>query len=146
MTRRLIVLLVLSSGVGLCLYSFSSSQAGTAGQAAKKNAEGRKLFMQYCATCYGAQAKRTPSHKARSADRGSSTTSDLVSKRMVALRLRSYFGQPQSPLAANATQAACMASASCCGGSVPQSSSVPWPSLSKTKAISSARPSKRLAC
>ncbi len=40
-------------------------------------------------------------------------TSELVSKRMVALRLRSYFGQPQSPLVANATQAACMVLASC---------------------------------
>jgi mono/diheme cytochrome c family protein len=57
MTRKLIALLVLSLGVLSYPYSFSSSQAGTAGQAAKKNAEGRKLFMQYCATCHGADAK-----------------------------------------------------------------------------------------
>ena len=63
---------------------------------------------------------RKPSHSARSADRGSSTTSEVVSKRMVALRLSSYFGQPESPLVAKATQAACMVSASCCGGLVPR--------------------------
>lgn len=57
MTRKLIALLVLSLGVLLCPYSYSSSQTGAPGQAAKKNAEGRKLFMQYCATCHGAEAK-----------------------------------------------------------------------------------------
>jgi mono/diheme cytochrome c family protein len=57
MTRKLIALLVLSLGVLFCSYSHSSSEAGVAGQAAKKNAEGRKLFIQYCATCHGAEAK-----------------------------------------------------------------------------------------
>jgi pimeloyl-ACP methyl ester carboxylesterase len=80
---------------------------------------------------------RTPSHRARSADRGSSATSDVVSRRMMALRCSSYFGQPGSPLVAKATQAACMVSASCCGGSVPRSGSVPLPRVSKTKGISS---------
>ena len=39
--------------------------------------------------CSG-RSYRTPSHSARSTERGSSTTSDVVSKRMVALRCRSY--------------------------------------------------------
>jgi hypothetical protein len=34
-----------------------------------------------------------------------------MSKRIVGLRLGSYFGQPQRPLAANGTQAACIAAA-----------------------------------
>src|SRR6266487_1896190 len=46
----------------------------------------------------GSRSYRTPSHSARSADCGSSTTSDVASKRMVALRESSYFGQPGSPL------------------------------------------------
>ena len=50
-------------------------------------------------------AYRTPFHSSRSPDRGSSTTSDATSKRMVARRRRSYRGQPGSPLVANATQA-----------------------------------------
>jgi mono/diheme cytochrome c family protein len=57
MTRKLIALLVLSLGVLLCSYSFPSSEAVVHGQGAKKNAEGRKLFLQYCATCHGAEAK-----------------------------------------------------------------------------------------
>ena len=63
-------------------------------------------------------------------------------------RLRSYFGQPGSPLVAKATQAACMVSASCCGGLVPSSGSVPLPSVSKTKGISSAwhAPRRPLNC
>jgi hypothetical protein len=84
-----------------------------------------------------AEANATPSQSARSADRGSFTTSEVVSKRIVALRVRSYFGQPQSPLVANATHAACMVSASCCGGSVPQRGSVSLPRVSNTKGISS---------
>ena len=60
---------------------------------------------------------------------------------MVALRLRSYLGQPQAPLVANATQAACIVSARCCGGSAPRSGPKtglnPLSSVSKTKAISS---------
>src|SRR6266581_1067222 len=38
----------------------------------------------------GGRSYRWPSHRARSADSGSSTTSDVVSKRMVALRESSY--------------------------------------------------------
>jgi len=38
-----------------------------------------------------------------------------VSKRIVALPLRSYFGHPGSPVVAKETQAACMVSASSCG-------------------------------
>ena len=60
---------------------------------------------------------RTPAHSSRSTDRGSSRAFEVVSKRIVALRLRSYFGQPGSPFVANATQAACIVSASCRGGS-----------------------------
>ena len=44
-----------------------------------------------------AGAYRTPSHSARSADRGSSTTAGVVSKRIVARRSRSYRGHPASP-------------------------------------------------
>src|SRR6476660_6732329 len=60
---------------------------------------------------------------------------------MVALRLRSYLGQPGSPLVANATQAACMVLASSCGGSPPRSGPKSGASLlrvSKTKGISRA--------
>jgi hypothetical protein len=45
----------------------------------------------------GSQRYRTSFHSARSAEQGSSTTSDVVSKRMVALRCSSYCGQPGSP-------------------------------------------------
>ena len=81
-------------------------------------------------------------HSARSNDRGSSTTHETVSKRIVARRSRSYRGQPGSPVAAKATQARCMASASACGGSLPSSGPSIWAgprsSVSKTNGISSA--------
>jgi len=57
---------------------------------------------------------RTPFHSASFTARGSFATSDVVSKCIVGLRAGSYFGQPQSPVVANATQAACIAVASGC--------------------------------
>ena len=57
MTRRLIATLVLSLGVVLAGYLFSTTQTVMAEQGTKKNSEGQKLFMQYCATCHGADAK-----------------------------------------------------------------------------------------
>ncbi len=57
MTRRLIATLVLSLGVVLAGYSFSTTRTVMAEQGTKKNSEGQKLFMQYCATCHGADAK-----------------------------------------------------------------------------------------
>lgn len=56
MTRKLIATLVLSLGAVLVGYSLTSPTV-LAEQAGKKNAEGRKLFMQYCATCHGTEAK-----------------------------------------------------------------------------------------
>ena len=55
------------------------------------------------------QRYRTPSHSARSQDRGSSTIREVASKRIVARRLASYFGQPGSPAIAKATHALCIA-------------------------------------
>ena len=49
-----------------------------------------------------------PIHSASLAARGSATSSEVVSKCMVGLRLGSYFGQPQSPLVANDIQPACI--------------------------------------
>ncbi|MBS1791945.1 MAG: cytochrome c [Acidobacteria bacterium] len=57
MTRKLIATLVLSLGVALIGYTFSSTQTVMAEQTGKKNEQGQKLFMQYCATCHGADAK-----------------------------------------------------------------------------------------
>lgn len=54
MLRRLIVTLVLTLAVLLLPYTFLAAQAE---QSPKKYADGRKLFMQYCATCHGADAK-----------------------------------------------------------------------------------------
>lgn len=84
----------------------------------------------------GGTSYRRSSHKVRSADRGSSTISDVVPKRIVALHESSYLDQPGSPLLAKATQAACMVSVSHCGALGPSSGSVPLPSASKTKGIS----------
>lgn len=57
MTRRLIASVVLSLCAVLGTYSFLTSQSVRAEQGAKKTAEGRKLFMQHCATCHGVNAK-----------------------------------------------------------------------------------------
>lgn len=57
MTRKLIATLVLSMGVALVGYSISTTQTVMAQQPDKKNEKGHKLFMQYCATCHGADAK-----------------------------------------------------------------------------------------
>ena len=57
MTRKLFATLVLSLGAVMITYLFSTSHAVLAGQAGKKNVEGRKLFMQHCATCHGLEAK-----------------------------------------------------------------------------------------
>lgn len=57
MTRKLIATLVLSLGVVLVGYSFSTTRTVMAEQGTKKNSEGQKLFMQHCATCHGADAK-----------------------------------------------------------------------------------------
>ena len=62
--------------------------------------------------------RRSACHSVRSNGRGSSTTCETMSKRIVARRSRSYLGQPGSPVVANATQARCMVSASACGGSL----------------------------
>lgn len=59
MTRKLIATVVLSLGVALAGYTFSTTQTVLAEQGTKKNPEGHKLFMQYCATCHGADAKGT---------------------------------------------------------------------------------------
>ena len=57
MTRKLVSILFLSLSTVLISYSISASQTVSGEQATKKNAEGRKLFMQHCATCHGADAK-----------------------------------------------------------------------------------------
>lgn len=58
MTRKLIATLVLSMGAILISASFLTSQTVLAGQNKGKGAaEGRKIFMQNCATCHGANAK-----------------------------------------------------------------------------------------
>lgn len=57
MTRKLMATLVLSLGMVLAVYSFSTTQTVMAEKGDKKTAEGQKLFMQYCATCHGADAK-----------------------------------------------------------------------------------------
>ena len=49
-----------------------------------------------------------PVHRARSQARGSSTTLETVSNRIVARRPRSYLGHPGFPVLAKATHAACM--------------------------------------
>lgn len=56
MTRRLIGALVLSLFALPIIYSFSTSQSVMAGQTTKFP-EGRKTFMQYCATCHGTSGK-----------------------------------------------------------------------------------------
>ena len=89
-----------------------------------------------------------PSLRRRARDHGSSTTSGAIRKRMVARRSRSYFGQPQSPSSAKATQAACMVSASGCEGLGPVSGSVASPRVSKTNGTSRPQqaPSRPLYC
>ena len=57
MTRKLISALILGLGVLLITCSFLATHVVKAGQATKKNPEGRKLFLQYCATCHGTDAK-----------------------------------------------------------------------------------------
>jgi hypothetical protein len=66
---------------------------------------------------------RTPFHTANFTARRSLATSDVVPKCIVGLRAESYF-QPQPPVVANATQAACIALVSDCGGSRPSIGSV----------------------
>ena len=66
---------------------------------------------------------------------------ESASNRIVALRLRSYFGQPGSPVAAKAIHAACMVCASSWGGSFPSSgpkSGASGAAVSKTKGTSRA--------
>ncbi len=57
MTRRLIATLVLSLCAVLIAYSSMTSQPVRAAQGTKKFEDGRKLFVQYCATCHGLSAK-----------------------------------------------------------------------------------------
>src|SRR5689334_17671156 len=51
---------------------------------------------------------RERSHKTRSSPRGSSTTSDAVSKRIVARRCKLYESQPGSPRVMKLIQAECI--------------------------------------
>ena len=55
MLRRLLTIAILVVGVSIVGYNFTAS----ASQGKGKNAEGKKLFMQYCASCHGADAKGT---------------------------------------------------------------------------------------
>jgi mono/diheme cytochrome c family protein len=66
MIKRLTSALFLSLGVILIAHSFTTTEAVAIGQTNKKSAaEGRKLFMQYCASCHGTDAKGTgPAAKA----------------------------------------------------------------------------------
>ncbi|MFN7949364.1 MAG: cytochrome c [Blastocatellia bacterium] len=57
MLRKMIAAVVVSAGVLLLPYTFPVIQNVQAEQPAKKALEGRKTFMQYCATCHGADAK-----------------------------------------------------------------------------------------
>lgn len=57
MVRKTMAVLCLSVGMLLAGYSLTSTQNVLAGENSKKNDPGRKLFMQYCATCHGAEAK-----------------------------------------------------------------------------------------
>lgn len=57
MLRKCIAALSLSLGIFLLSYSVLVSQNALAEETAQKNEAGRKLFMQYCATCHGTDAK-----------------------------------------------------------------------------------------
>lgn len=57
MLRKMIAAVVVSAGVLLLPYTFPVVQKVQAEQPSKKNLEGRKTFMQYCATCHGTDAK-----------------------------------------------------------------------------------------
>lgn len=55
MLRRILTIAVLSFGVSLILYSIPSSMTTTAAQG--KNARGRQLYTEYCASCHGLDGK-----------------------------------------------------------------------------------------
>jgi mono/diheme cytochrome c family protein len=57
MRRKCTIVLFLSLGILLISYSLSVTENVLAEGASKKNEAGRKLFMQYCATCHGAEAR-----------------------------------------------------------------------------------------
>jgi mono/diheme cytochrome c family protein len=57
MRRKWMTVLFLSLGILLISYSLSVTENVLAEGASKKNEAGRKLFMQYCATCHGAEAR-----------------------------------------------------------------------------------------
>lgn len=57
MLRKCIAALSLSLGMFLLSYSVLVSQHALAEETAQKNEAGRRLFMQYCATCHGTEAK-----------------------------------------------------------------------------------------
>lgn len=57
MTRKLISTLFLGLVVALGVFLSSTASTVMAEKGAKKNNPGQKLFMQYCATCHGADAK-----------------------------------------------------------------------------------------
>jgi mono/diheme cytochrome c family protein len=57
MLRRILTIAVLSFGVSLILYSIPSSMTTTAAQGKDKNARGRQLYTEYCASCHGLDGK-----------------------------------------------------------------------------------------
>lgn len=59
MIRKLICLVVMGVGISLLLNSMTASSNLLARTVEKKNGEGRKLFLQYCVTCHGTDAKGT---------------------------------------------------------------------------------------
>jgi mono/diheme cytochrome c family protein len=59
MLRKSIVLSLFSLACLLSMFSSPAAPAASAKAEAKANVEGRKLFMQYCVTCHGTDAKGT---------------------------------------------------------------------------------------
>ncbi|MBS1812615.1 MAG: cytochrome c [Acidobacteria bacterium] len=59
MLQKLFVLTILTLGVAVSMYSLSTPLSAEAQSKGKSNSEGRKLFLQNCVTCHGADAKGT---------------------------------------------------------------------------------------
>lgn len=62
MTRRFLTITVLGAGLLFCALAFRhtpavAAQSSPAPKKAPPTAEGRKLFMQYCASCHGSDGK-----------------------------------------------------------------------------------------
>ncbi len=72
MVRRILTFMVLGVGISVVFWGMSFSRTVMAGPGGDKNERGRKLYLRYCASCHGVDAKghgpAAPSSKQAPAD------------------------------------------------------------------------------